>query len=150
MTTTCDEVLGELVAYHLGTAAEPDRGDSPRLVDRERVDAHLLGCTSCLRAYLRMKNHVERGSTASARPSEAVRRRIREDVAAIVRPRAGARVRALLRRPIPLYQGLAVAAVAAGLAIGLPSMVESFASKRPQPEARVDTSRPVAESLSVY
>ncbi len=142
----CRMTQEALVAYHFGTAGDDER---------DAVDAHLLQCTSCLRAYLRLKHHVERGveamGSARPRPSDAVRRRIREDVAAIVRPRGGvARVRELLRRPIPLYQGLAVAAVAAGLAIGLPSFLDGLTRKPPETAVRIDTSRPVAESLTVY
>ena len=115
----CRMIEKDLFAYALGTSSDEDR---------DRTDAHLLGCTSCLRAYLRLKHLLERGLEAGveagdslgARPSDETRRRIREDVAALVRPRGAARVRQWLRRPIPLYQGLAVAAVAAGIAIGLP------------------------------
>jgi hypothetical protein len=130
-----------LVAYHFGTTSESERN---------AVDAHLLGCTSCLRAYLRVKHHVERGAAGGARPSASVRDRIRADVATIVRPSGPARLHRLLRRPIPLYQGLAVAAVAAGVAIGLPSLLDGLTRKPPQTAARIDTSRAVAESLTIY
>lgn len=137
----CRMIENELFAYALGTSSDEER---------ERTDAHLLGCTSCLRIYLRLKHHVERGAALSERPSDETRRRIREDVAAIVRPRGVARVRHWLRRPIPLYQGLAVAAVAAGVAIGLPQVLSTLARKPAETTARVDMSRPVPQALAVY
>jgi hypothetical protein len=59
-------------------------------------------------------------------------------------------VRNWLRRPIPLYQGLAVAAVAAGLAIGLPQVLSALTQRPPETTARVDMSRPVPQMLAVY
>jgi len=137
----CRLISGELFAYALGTSSDEDR---------DRIDAHLLTCTSCLRAYLRLKNHVERGAPLGARPSDATRRRIREDVAALVRPRGAARVQRWLRRPIPLYQGLAVAAVAAAVSIGLPRAMSAFERRPAETTARVDTSKPVPQALAVY
>ncbi len=137
----CRMIQGELFAYTLGTSSDEDRA---------RIDDHLVACTECLRAYLRLKRHVERGSSLSARPSDETRRRIREDVAAIVRPRGAARVSHWLRRPIPLYQSLAVAAVAAGVAIGLPQAIGALARRAPETTARVDMSRPVPQALAVY
>jgi anti-sigma factor RsiW len=140
----CGLIEGELLPYTLGTSSEEDR---------ERIDEHLVSCTSCLRAYLRLKHHVERGAARGAQPSDETRQRIRDDVAAIVRPRGAARVRHWLRRPIPLYQGLAVAAVAAGIAVGLPQAIASIgpASRRaPETTAHVDMSKPVPEALAIY
>jgi predicted anti-sigma-YlaC factor YlaD len=136
----CRVIQGELFAYTLGTSSE---------VELDRVDEHMLTCTACLRAYLRLKRHVEQGGVVGARPSEETRRRVRDDVAAIVRPRGIARVRGWLRRPIPLYQGLVVAAIAAGVAIGLPQ-VASLGRKAPETTARVDMSRPVPQALAIY
>ena len=137
----CRLIQGELLSFTLGNASDEERG---------RVDEHLVACKDCLRAYLRMKNYVERGALPSARPSEATRRRVREDVAALVRPRGAARVREWLRRPIPLYQSLAVAAVAAGIAIGLPQALAAFDRKSPETTARVDLSKPVPQALALY
>ena len=137
----CRMIQGELFAYTFGTS-------SPN--ERDEIDAHLLGCKDCLRAYLRMKRHVEGGASLDARPSEETRRRIRADVAAAVRPSGVARAAGWLRRPIPLYQGLAVAAFAAGVVLAGPWVLEATSRKPPQAEARVDTSRVVARSLSIY
>jgi anti-sigma factor RsiW len=137
----CRMISGELFAYALGTSSEEDR---------DGIDAHLLTCTSCLRAYLRLKNHVERGASSSARPSELTRRRVRADIAAIVRPRGTARVKQWLRRPIPLYQGLAVAAVAAGIALGLPQAMTALEKRPAETTARIDTSKPMPQALAVY
>jgi anti-sigma factor RsiW len=137
----CRLIHPELLPYLLGASSD---------AERERMDTHLVGCESCLRAYLRLKHDVQRGAVASARPSDQTRRRIRADVAAIVRPRGAARVRNWLRRPIPLYQGLAVAAVAAGLAIALPQVLSALTQRPPETTARVDMSRPVPQMLAVY
>jgi anti-sigma factor RsiW len=140
----CRLIQDELLPYALGASSDEER---------KRIDEHIVGCTGCLRVYLRLKHQVERGSAPSAgpsvRPSAEVRRRIRDDVAEIVRPRGAARVQRWLRRPIPLYQSLAVAAVAAGLAVGIPQIVDSF-RKAPETTARVDMSRPVPQLLAVY
>jgi len=148
----CRMTQGELVAFTFGTASEEAR---------DRVDLHLLTCTACLRAYLRFKHHVERGASSGARPSDDVKARIRDDVAALVRPRGAARVVRSLRRPIPLYQGLAVACLAAGIAMASPWIREEVAGSRavfapspvapsPAAESRVDTSRAIAESNTIY
>jgi anti-sigma factor RsiW len=152
----CRMIQGDLVAFTFGTrigagdAAEPADGASNDEA-RRRIDAHLLTCTDCLRAYLRFKHQVEHGASLDVRPSDAIRRRIREDVAAAVRPRGAARVLRSLRRPIPLYQGLAVACVAAGVALASPWLRDVMSARHPAvAEARVDTSRAIAESLTVY
>jgi hypothetical protein len=138
-------IQGDLVAFTFGTSSDDER---------ERIDAHLLGCTDCLQAYLRFKHHVEwgveRGASLRERPSDETRRRIREDVAAAVRPRAAARAAQWLRRPIPLYQGLAVACVAAGLVVAMPWMHDLLAPREALAASRVDSARPVAESISIY
>ena len=137
----CRMIQEDLVAYTFGTAGHEER---------ERIDAHLLVCTECLRAYLRVKHHVQLGASLDARPSDAMRRRIHDDVAAIVRPRPAARGGRWLRRPIPLYQGLAVAAVAAGIALAGPHLFDTPSHRAPVVEARVDTSREVARSLTIF
>ncbi|HEY2515103.1 MAG TPA: hypothetical protein VGI39_29760 [Polyangiaceae bacterium] len=147
-------IQGELLAHALGASDD---------AARERIDAHLLTCTECLRAYLRLKHHVERGASLERRPSDEVRRRIRAEVAVLVRPTRAERLNRWLRRPIPLYQGLAVAAVAAGVALAGPwiksavpvgsrSAERSFTEGDDQVAAlhRVDTSRPVAASQTAY
>jgi hypothetical protein len=137
----CRMIQGELVAFTFGTSSDDER---------ERIDAHLLGCTECLRAYLRFKHHVERGASLRERPSDETRRRIRDDVAAAVRPHGAARAARWLRRPIPLYQGLAVACVAAGLVVAMPWMHDLLAPHDAIAASRVDSARPVAESISIY
>jgi anti-sigma factor RsiW len=134
-------IQGELFAYALGASDD---------AERDRVDAHLLTCTACLRAYLRLKHHVERGVSLAERPSDEVRQKIRNDVAAVVRQGGTARVRRWLRRPIPLYQGLAVAALAAGVAVVGPWLLDAVSRKPQEVAARVDTSSAVATSITIY
>jgi anti-sigma factor RsiW len=140
----CRMIQGELFAYVLGAADD---------AARERTDAHLLSCTECLGCYLRLKHHVERGASLEARPGEHVRRRIREDVEGAVRPRGAAKVQRWLQRPIPLYQVLAVGAVAAGVALAGPWLGDAMTRRPLATEARlqqVDTSREVAQSVTIY
>jgi anti-sigma factor RsiW len=137
----CRLIQDELLPYVMATLSDEDR---------ERTDAHLLACAGCLRMYLRLKRDVQRGASLGARPSDETRRRIRADVASLVQPRGAARVRQWLRRPIPLYQGLAVAAVTAGIAIGLPQALSALPRRAPDTTARVDMSCSVPQALAVY
>jgi hypothetical protein len=141
----CRLTKSALVSYTLGATSLEDG-------ERERIEEHLVACTECLRGYLRLKHHLGRSEGGGERPSEGTRRRIRADVADLVRPGSVERVRQWLRRPIPLYQGLAVAAVAAGVAIALPQAMASIDAARRAPEtmARVDMSRPVPQLRTVY
>jgi anti-sigma factor RsiW len=152
-----------LLAYSFGALADEDAA---------RADAHLCACVGCLRAYLALKHQLERGAersrpTAPARPSEAMRARLRADVEAAFRPGARARVQRALRHPIPLYQGLVAAAFAVALALPLAHRAggaepgpSAEAPGRPWPlgktvapihdGARVDTARLSPESLTIY
>jgi hypothetical protein len=145
----CTLIQVELAAaYHFGglDGAECDA-----------VEAHLVECTDCLRAYMRMKRRLEH---APARPSDALRQRLRADVEQEFRPRAGELARRWFARPIPLYQGLAVAAVVALVAVMMPELgrrpsppspsSEVAAAPVPAPSQRVDTSRHNAENLAFY
>jgi hypothetical protein len=135
----CIEVKNTLVPYHFATCSDEER---------DGVDGHLVGCTECLRAYLALKRAVERGAGVEEAPSAATRARLRASVAAEFSPSAPARFTRWLRRPIPLYQGLAAAAVAILVASLLPELVRG---PRPLREgAFVDTARTTAESLTIY
>lgn len=134
----CSLVAERLVEYHFDVAED---------AVRDGIDAHLLGCASCLRTYLSLKREIVHASRA--RPSDALRERLRASVEETFRkPRPNAIVRAL-RRPVPLYQSLAFAAVVALLFTAL-------AALRPKPAARVvpgellDTSRTSPATLTLY
>jgi hypothetical protein len=105
----------------------------------------------CLETYLGLKRCEENRASAGV-PSDEVRLRLRRDVEREFRPRGarpeGRGVRAALTRPIPLYQGLVVAAVAVIVAAAVPAFTHRAAPAREG--ARVDTSRPSAESLTIY
>jgi hypothetical protein len=135
----CSGVIDHLVPYHFATCTDEER---------DLVDAHLLGCAKCLRAYLALKRAVERGAGAKEAPSAATRARLFASVAAEFGPSARGRALRWLRRPIPLYQGIAVAAVAIAAAVLLPELAPG-----PRPlhaDAFVDTARTTAESLTIY
>ena len=147
----CSVIAADLIAYHFGTT--PDDA-------RKRIDEHLLGCTDCLRAYLELKHHFASGVSRGARPSAAARQRLRAAVALEFTPSVPTRAVRWLRRPIPLYQGVAAAAVALALALIAPLVAETRAPSRarapddtnasaPRGE-RVDSARPAPESLSFY
>lgn len=131
----CARVASDLVAYHLATL---DDGA------RDAIDAHLLGCTTCLRAYLSLKRAAEKGPLD--RPSRDVRARLRDEVERTFAPKP--RV-VFLRRRIPLYQGI----VAAALAAAITTLVLGDVMRRAQVREgvpQVDTSRARAESLQIY
>jgi hypothetical protein len=71
-------------------------------------------------------------------------------VEARYRPTAVRRVRRWLSRPVPLYQGLAVAALVAIAAALAPPLARTLRSEGARPGERVDTTRPAAESLTIY
>jgi len=138
----CALIQQHLIGYHFATASDDERRD---------VETHLVACTACLRTYLALKAHVDRGTHAGEMPGDAVRLRLRAAVEARFRPTAARRVRRWLARPVPLYQGVAVAAVillAAALAPGIAGAL------RPSPASRsaerVDSARTSAESLTIY
>ena len=148
----CAGIGSLLVAYHFATLGDEER---------DAVDAHLLGCTACLRTYLSLKHAAERGPLE--RPSADVRARLRAEVEEafrdagrqatpapelVNRPARATRVPILARR-IPLYQGLVAAALAAAITLivfGRPGARIEVHEGLPE----VDTSRPRAESLGIY
>jgi anti-sigma factor RsiW len=136
----CTLILGDLIAYHFAMADN---------AERERVEGHLVECKACLRRYLALKAHVDQGNEAPTAPSEASRLRLRAAVEKRFRPTPLRRVSSWLARPIPLYQGFALAAaVVIGVAIA-PSLASHIAAKAPDTQ-RIDTSRTTAESLFIY
>jgi anti-sigma factor RsiW len=151
----CSLIADHLIGYHFAAVTEEER---------TQVEQHLLGCSSCLRAYLALKRDVERGPGRPQRPSAATRERLRARVAAAFPPRsaaggnepppaaaarAGSRRSPLWFRHIPLYQGLTAAAVAAAIALLVPALLRGRADARGG-DAVVDTRRPVPESLTIY
>jgi anti-sigma factor RsiW len=90
-----------LVGYHFG---EVDDGE------RSTVEAHLLACPGCLRAYLETKRAIETAE-AEPRPSAAARARLRRAVAVEV----GAAPRPARRWESPLAFAFAVVAVVAAM-----------------------------------
>jgi anti-sigma factor RsiW len=138
----CSVIQMDLVAYHLGAI---DDGA------RERVEAHLVECASCVRAYVTLKRHAEAGS---AKPSDAARAKLRAAVSEEFETSARARVRRFLARPIPLYKGLAAAAaVAIAIGAAAPIIARMTTNQGPEPIAggeRVDSARAHPESLSFY
>lgn len=146
----CAFVTDQLVAYHLGTV-ESDH-------DVDAIEAHLVACSACLRTYLALKRAADRApsSAPSDRPRAEVKARLRAEIAETFAPRAPAKVPAkvmLLARRIPLYQGVALAALAAAIALVAPSVIERVASSSPSNGpigSSIDTSRTKAESLHIY
>ena len=144
----CSVISADLIAYHFATCDDDARA---------RIDAHLLGCTECLRAYLAIKHHTDRGTSLDARPSDAARARLRAAVAAEFRPSLGARAARALRRPIPLYQSLAAAAAVVLVATAIAPMLARSDVPPPMQAPlvvrdgeRVDTARHTPDNLSYY
>lgn len=137
----CALIQGRLIEYHFATLQD---------ADREAVEGHLLSCTACLRTYLSLKAHVDRSAGAGEVPSEAARLRLRGAVEARFRPTPARRLRRWLSRPVPLYQGLAIATLAAAAAVLAPTVARSLHSGTARPAEQVDTARTAAESLTIY
>ena len=140
----CGRVDEQIIAYHFATASEEER---------EAIDAHLVTCTRCLRAYLALKHHTDRQSASAPRPSETMKARLRAEVAATFRPTIKTRTQRFFARPIPLYQGIAVAAAAVLIASIAPTVARNAATSRelaPTALGPIDTARPKPESLKFY
>jgi hypothetical protein len=141
----CAGVAGHLVAYQFATVSD---------AERDAIDAHLLGCRTCLAAYLALKRAAEKRPLE--KPSTSVKHRLRAEVAAAFPaepPRRSGRVTLLARR-IPLYQGLFAAAVAAAIALVVPSLVRQQEREHRgdvrEGAAQIDSARPRAESFQIY
>ena len=90
-----------LIDYHFGTLA-PEAAAV--------VEQRLLEDAAALRRYLELKRALDRPAAEPERPSAAVRERLRAAVAADYGPGWRRGLRQLLRRPVPLYQTMALAA----------------------------------------
>lgn len=135
----CAGVASLLVPYHFASVTADDQ---------DAIDAHLVGCTACLKTYLALKRACEAGPLE--RPSPHVRARLRAEVARTFAPKPK---RAIWSRRIPLYQGVVAAAIAAAIALAAPSVVHRVGRGDVDIGAGapdVDTSRPRAESLQIY
>jgi anti-sigma factor RsiW len=131
----CAGLADQLISYHLG-----DVEDS----DRDAIEAHLVGCSACVKAYVALKRATD---LREHRPRPEVRRRLRAEVAKAFPPAKGIH---LLARRIPLYQGIALAAVAAAIALVAPSVVRRVSHVDSAAAPTVDTSRTRAQSLHIY
>lgn len=144
----CAGMTDRVWGYHFGTLDPPST---------DEVEAHLLTCTACLRAYLALRRATL--EAPSERPSGEARARLRAAVAARYAPQAtiegtarttpSARPRFFARR-IPLYQGLAFAAIAAAVVLSLQGAVRLAERRVGAGAPDIDTSRPRANSLRIY
>lgn len=137
----CTAVAENLVAYHVGAIED---------ADREAIEAHLVDCRTCLETYMAIKRAADRANQERPRPE--VRDRLRMEVLAAFPKKSDekpARV-SFLRRRIPLYQGVALAAIAAAITLAAPSVLKRMQRAPSQPAPLVDTSRTHAESLTIY
>ena len=138
----CPLIEGHLVGYQLAALGEEERA---------LVEAHLLSCAACLRTYLALKAHLDRCGREAGGPSEQARLRLRAAVEARFRPTRSQRALGWLRRPVPLYQGMAVLAVAVAAAALAPTIARVLDRQdMARSSERVDTARPVAMSRNIY
>jgi hypothetical protein len=145
----CTGVASHLVAYHFATVSDEER---------DAIDAHLLGCTTCLASYFALKRAADRSPLE--RPTASVKARLRAEIAASFPAKADAAGPArtavparvtLLARRIPLYQGLFAAAVAAAIALAVPTLLAQQRQRDvPEGTAQIDSARPRAESFQIY
>lgn len=138
----CAGVAGVLVAYHLGSIADDER---------DGVEAHLVSCASCIKTYLALKRAADHASDSlSRRPRPEVRARLRAEVMRAFAPPP--QKLATFARRIPLYQGVALAAIAAAVALAAPSFFQwarRSTGAHGEPSS-IDTNRTRAESLHIY
>jgi anti-sigma factor RsiW len=135
----CAGVAGHLVGYHFATLGE---------AERDAIDAHLLGCKACLAAYFAFKRASEKSPLE--KPSAAVKERLRASVlAAFPKPAARPAHVTLLARRIPLYQGLFAAALAAAIALAIPTLLHPRGTVR-EGAPQIDSARPHAEAFQIY
>ena len=135
----CTAVAEDLVAYPLGAIEDANRA---------AIEAHLVGCRACLETYMAIKRAADRAMIE--RPRAEVHERLRTEVAKAF-PAKKKPPLAFLRRRIPLYQGVALAAMAAAITLAGPSVVERMQRGSASDRApMVDTSRTRAESLTIY
>lgn len=136
----CTGVASHLVAYHFATVSDEER---------DAVDAHLLGCTTCLASYFALKRAADKSPLE--RPAASVKARLRAEVAASFPASARPARVTLLARRIPLYQGLFAAAVAAAIALAVPTLLRQQRQRDvPEGTAQIDSARPRAESFQIY
>src|SRR5262245_16796854 len=112
----CAGVAGDIVGYQVGTIDEESR---------DALEAHLVVCSACLKTYLALKRASDRPVVERPRPH--VRARLRAEVERSFRAQDPDSNVALLARRIPLYQGLALAALAAAIALAAPSVLRRIA-----------------------
>lgn len=127
---SCEDCQSSLIDYHYGELAESQR---------EALAGHLGACGACATEYCRLHAALSEVARAgSAAPSDALRTRLRAEVARrFTTPRQKARARSLLdwlRRPVPLYQ---VAALL-GLFVGGAALIATLGNTRDlsKPRAR--------------
>ncbi|MCC6335100.1 MAG: zf-HC2 domain-containing protein [Myxococcales bacterium] len=64
---TCEELQGDLVAYHFGEV--PPAG-------RDAVEEHLVSCAACVKRFVALKREIELGESGP-RPSATARARLK-------------------------------------------------------------------------
>jgi anti-sigma factor RsiW len=69
--TTCDRIEPELAAYHFNVVDDDVR---------EQIEAHLVECPACVRAFVALKRSIETSSDVPS-PSKGVRPKLRDAVA---------------------------------------------------------------------
>jgi hypothetical protein len=136
----CSLIARELIAYHFEACDEATHA---------AVESHLVECAVCVRSYVSLKAAFRRGA-AEERPREDVRARVRHDVEQAFARSSRVGIWKAFKRPIPLYQGIGVALAAAAIALAVPRWLGSHEGQRAWPGPYVDTSRQVAESMSIY
>lgn len=137
----CAGVASHLVGYHFATLED---------AERDAIDAHLLGCKVCLGTYLALKRAADQNPLD--KPSAALKQRLRSDVlAAFPKPDARPARVTLLARRIPLYQGLFAAALAAAIALLIPTLLNDARRGEIREGApQVDSARARAEAFQIY
>jgi anti-sigma factor RsiW len=132
-----------LFGYHFGTADAEER---------DLVEGHLVSCPACVASYVALKRRTD--LRVDDRPSPELRARLRRDVAKAFPRSRTTQLVGWLARPVPLYKGALAAAFAFAALLLASSMLRSPAGAWREGAsvdrgARIDTSRPTAESLAI-
>jgi hypothetical protein len=112
-----DHLKDGLLAFQLGAVED---------ADRTAIEEHLIACPSCLKSFLDLKRQVEQAADPGQRPSEALRQRLRENVAR--------RVPIFRERRLRLVVG---ATLAAAIVVGI------VVTSRPKPTTPAQTQSPI-------
>lgn len=132
----CKLIRPDLVAYHFG---------SVEARSRDAVEAHLVECRGCLKAYLALKREIETAG-ASPAPSQAARERLRRAVAREVALRPGGSMETgWWRRPLAFAFAAAASAAVMLAVVSVRAQLHHMAQIASEHAAQVERRAPAGD-----